>query len=212
MAFDELREEYQGDALRKGNCASDPTEQFRRWFDDAIEQKIEMANAMTLATVDSQGAPHARIVLLKEFDSQGFVFFTNYDSAKGKELSACNRASLLFYWHENHRQIRIDGVVTKVDDRTSDEYFATRPRESNIAAMASSQSEPLESREVLLGKIASLQAEIGDEPIVRPANWGGYRLKATLLEFWQGQPDRSHDRIQYQLDKDSQWGMTRLSP
>ncbi len=212
MAFDELREEYKGTELRKEECASDPKKQFQTWFDQAVAQEVEMANAMTLATVDAEGAPQARIVLLKELDSDGFVFYTNYDSAKGKELQANKRVSLLFYWYAMHRQVRIDGVVAKVDSRTSDEYFATRPRDSNIAAIASAQSEVVESREELLRQIAAVKERVGSAVLVRPENWGGYRVVPHALEFWQGQPDRSHDRVKYQLDTGGTWQRTRLSP
>ncbi|MBL4636243.1 MAG: pyridoxamine 5'-phosphate oxidase [Kofleriaceae bacterium] len=188
MAFDELREDYNGNALRKEECASDPKEQFQRWFDQALQQKVEMANAMTLATVDAEGAPQVRIVLLKELDSHGFVFYTNYDSAKGKELQANKRVSLLFYWYAMHRQIRIEGVVSKVDGRTSDEYFATRPRESNIAAIASAQSEVLASREELLSQIAAVKERVGNAELIRPKTGVAIEWCLMRLSFGKDNP------------------------
>ncbi len=212
MAFDQLRQDYEGAPLHKADCASDPISQFQTWMNDALSAEIEMANGMTLATVDSSGAPHVRIVLLKEVDAQGFVFFTNYESSKAEELAASNKASLLFWWHPLTRQVRIDGTVEKVSAEESDEYFHSRPRESNIAAIASPQSRPVENRKALEAMIGDVRAASEDKELVRPAHWGGYRLKPTLLEFWQGRPDRSHDRIEYRRQGEGQWSLSRLCP
>jgi pyridoxamine 5'-phosphate oxidase len=186
-------------------------DQFHRWFEEAVAANIEMANAMALATVDEEGAPHARMVLLKDADTKGFVFFTNYESHKARDLAACNKASLLFWWHPMTRQIRIEGSVEKVSAAESDAYFRTRPRASNLAAMASPQSRPVESREALEKMIAEVTAASPAE-LERPAHWGGYRLAPTLFEFWQGRPDRSHDRIEYRRDATGAWSLTRLCP
>lgn len=211
MAYDELRQDYQGAPLHKIDCAGDPTKQFQRWFDQAVAAKVDMANAMTLATVDRDGAPHARIMLLKDVDDAGFVFFTNYESRKGEELASCNKASLLFWWHPLTRQVRVEGTVEKVTAEESDSYFHTRPRDSNLAAMASPQSRPVESREALEKMIADV-AESNPRELQRPAQWGGYRLKPTRFEFWQGRPDRSHDRLEYEKQPAGTWALTRLCP
>ncbi len=213
MAFEDLRQDYEGAPLHKGDCASDPMDQFQSWMDQAVAAGIEMANAMTLATVDADGAPHARIVLLKDVDARGFVFFTNYQSHKGNELAACNKASLLFWWHAMTRQIRIEGTVEKVSPQESDAYFSTRPRESNLAAIASPQSRPIADRKALEGLIADVKAAATDEELRRPEHWGGYRLRPSKLEFWQGRPDRSHDRIEYsRLTDTGGWSIARLCP
>lgn len=209
MAFDELRQDYDGAPLTEDRCEREPTAQFRIWFDQAIATGMDLANAMTLATVDSSGAPHARIVLLKEVDDEGFVFFTNYESRKGRDLAANERAEIMFWWREQARQVRIQGTVRQVSAEVSDAYFASRPRESNLAAMASDQSRTLESREVLEDRMRSLDT---GEPLVRPENWGGYRLVASRFEFWQGRPDRTHDRLEYHLKQGGNWQITRLYP
>lgn len=209
MAFDELRRDYDGAPLVEEQCAPDPAAQFQRWFDQAVAQGLTMPNAMTLATVDAEGAPHARIVLLKELDADGFVFFTNYESRKGQELAANSKAALMFWWQELARQVRIQGKVHKVSAAESDAYFASRPRESNLAAMASDQSRTLESRDVLESRMRALDS---DADLVRPAHWGGYRLVPESYEFWQGRPDRTHDRLEYRRDNDGAWQITRLYP
>jgi len=209
MAFDELRQDYDGAPLRKADCAADPNAQFRAWFDYAVAAKLDLANAMTLATVDAEGFPHARIVLLKELDAEGFVFFSNYQSRKGEELAACPRAELLFWWKELARQVRISGEIHKVSSEESDAYFDSRPRESNLAAMASEQSRTLESREVLEDRMRSLDTGAA---LCRPAHWGGYRLVPGRFEFWQGRPDRTHDRIEYRQGTQGTWQIGRLYP
>ncbi len=212
MAFDELREDYQGAALHKKNCAADPRAQFQAWFDEAVQAEIPMANAMTLATVDGQGAPHARIVLLKELSDEGFVFFTNYQSDKGQELAAHAKAALVFWWHPHTRQVRIEGQVHKVSAAESDAYFDSRPRASNLVAMASAQSRAVESRAAMEEVIAAEVRRAGQAPITRPAHWGGYCVRPTRYEFWQGRPDRSHDRLVYSQDASQVWTITRLFP
>jgi pyridoxamine 5'-phosphate oxidase len=212
MAFEDLRQDYEGAPLHKADCAADPLAQFESWMDQAVRTGIEMANAMTLATVDADGAPHARIVLLKEVEARGFVFFTNYESHKGDELAANDKASLLFWWHAMSRQIRIEGTTQKVSPQESDAYFRTRPRESNLAAIASPQSREIENRDALEAMIAEVRQARAGEELRRPKHWGGYRLEPTKLEFWQGRPDRSHDRIEYRLADSGSWSLSRLCP
>lgn len=209
MAYDELRQDYDGAPLIEGECESDPTSQFRGWFDAAVSAGIDLANAMTLATVDATGMPQARIVLLKEFDEAGMVFFTNYESRKGTELAGSNKACLMFWWREKARQVRIEGIVHKVAAEVSDEYFSSRPRESNLAAIASAQSRVLESREALEQRMQEVDS--GGE-LVRPTEWGGYRLVPTRFEFWQGRPDRTHDRLEYSQEEGASWEIRRLYP
>lgn len=211
MAFEELREDYDGPALEENSCSGDPLDQFRTWFDEAVFGQVPMANAMTLATVAEDGQPRARIVLLKELDEEGFVFFTNYDSQKGRELAFSPRASLLFFWQPLDRQVRIDGLVTKVSAAESDSYFHSRPRESNISAMASAQSRPVADRTTLVAEITALDGKLGETELTRPENWGGYRLRPECIEFWQGRPDRTHDRIEYDR-RGGDWAMQRLYP
>ena len=212
MAFDELRQDYKGAPFQVTDCAADPIDQFNRWMKAAVTAGIEMANAMTLATVDSACAPHARIVLLKEVREAGFVFFTNYESRKGQELQCNNKASLLFWWHAHSRQIRIEGTVAKVSESESDAYFSARPRGSNLAAIASPQSRPIENRKALEKLIQDVSNEHEGRALSRPKHWGGYCLSPTLMEFWQGRPDRSHDRVEYQLTGPDHWSLTRLCP
>lgn len=212
MAFDDLREDYLGPALLAEQCSADPREQFQRWFDEAIAAEIPMANAMTLATVDAAGAPHARVVLLKELDARGFVFFTNYESDKGEDLAACPQAALVFWWHPLTRQIRIEGRVARISAEESDAYFASRPPASNLVAMASSQSRVVADRDELEATIDKVAAEVGDGPLSRPKHWGGYRVEATRYEFWQGRRDRSHDRLVYRRDAQESWEISRLFP
>ncbi len=209
MAFDELRQDYDGAPLLEGECESDPTKQFRGWFDAAVASGIDLANAMTLATVDAEGMPQARIVLLKEVDEEGFVFFTNYSSRKGEELAASGKAGLMFWWREHARQVRIEGTVHRVSAEVSDAYFATRPRESNLAAIASQQSQVLESRADLERRMREAD-EAG--VLERPDSWGGYRLVPSRFEFWQGRPDRTHDRLEYFQGDAPSWQIRRLFP
>lgn len=192
---------------------ANPIEQFHRWFDDARDRaKMPNPHAMTLATVDADGKPSARIVLLKQFDAQGAVFFTNYQSAKAKELEAHRDVALLFFWDHLDRQVRMRGAVTKVSSEESDAYFATRPRGSQIGAWASAQSQPVDLRATLEKKVQELQKKFGDGPIPRPPHWGGYRVAVDQIEFWQGQVDRLHDRAVYTKQKDGSWSVRRLQP
>lgn len=209
--FADLRKDYAGGPLDESEVAANPVEQFRRWFDEAVAAGIPMANAMTLATTSPEGRPTARIVLLKGFDDQGFVFFTNYESRKGRELEATGLAALLFWWEPLDRQVRIEGAVERVSDQESDTYFATRPRESSLSAMASPQSRVVDSRRWLTDRVLEVSREWAGKDLVRPPQWGGYRVVPACFELWQGRPDRLHDRLCYRLAK-GVWTIERLAP
>ncbi|MBX3652334.1 MAG: pyridoxamine 5'-phosphate oxidase [Burkholderiales bacterium] len=199
-----------GESLNESDVAADPFVQFQRWFDEALRAGLPMPNAMTLATATAGGMPSARIVLLKGIDHGGFVFFTNYRSRKGRELAENPRAALLFHWTELEREVRIEGGIEKVTATESDDYFASRPLGSRHAAIASPQSEPVANRGVLEQKFAAAATTCGDTP-KRPAHWGGYRLRPASVEFWQGRPNRLHDRLLYSRDGE-RWTLGRLAP
>ena len=215
-----LRTEYLRTALDEGEAGEDPVELFRRWYEDAREAGEPEPNAMTLATSDSAGRPSARIVLCKEFDAEGFVFFTNYASRKGRELAASPQACLLFFWPRLERQVRISGAVAQVSSEVSDRYFAERPRDARIGAWASPQSEPIAGREELEARFAqALQRFEGRDAVERPAHWGGYRLAPAAIEFWQGRASRLHDRLLFTRRSAPApspaahaWTRTRLAP
>ncbi|XQM34920.1 Pyridoxine/pyridoxamine 5'-phosphate oxidase [Cupriavidus sp. H19C3] len=207
----DLRRQFVLGALSETEVAADPISQFQRWFDEAVVAKMPDPNAMTLATVDADGQPSARIVLLKGLDASGFTFFTNYESRKGLDLLANPRAALLFHWVQLERQVRIEGEVRKVDEAESDAYFASRPLGSRLGAWASEQSREVASRAVLEQREADFRQRFGDEP-PRPPHWGGYRLMPNWIEFWQGRASRLHDRIGYRRQDDGSWRIVRLSP
>ncbi len=206
-----LRAEYKDRPLDESTLEADPLALFTRWMDEALAAGLREANAMTLATADASGRPHARIVLLKGMSDGRFVFYTNLGSAKARELEARPHAALVFHWGELERQVRIEGTTARVTDAEADAYFATRPRESQIGAWASAQSEPIAGREVLLAAVAQIEARFADKPVTRPPFWGGLYVAPERYEFWQGRVGRLHDRIAY--DK-SGAGFTRrrLSP
>jgi len=207
----DLRKEYTQRGLHETEAADDPVEQFRRWFEQAVSAQLPEPNAMTLATCTPDGRPSARIVLLKGYNGNGFTFFTSYEGRKAKELDSNPRAALVFYWPELERQIRIEGTIERTSSEESDAYFATRPRNSQLGAWASSQSSVVASREVLERRWAELQARYANQPVPRPPHWGGYRLIPTVFEFWQGRPSRLHDRLRYRRSPTG-WVRERLSP
>jgi pyridoxamine 5'-phosphate oxidase len=207
-----FRNEYISDGIDEKDILKDPVQQFEKWFNEAVSDKIVEPNVMHLSTVGNNGRPSGRIVLLKGFDENGFVFYTNYDSRKGEELKHNNFASLTFLWLELYRQVRIEGKVTPVSAEESDNYFKSRPKGSQIGAVASAQSRILESRETLEKTAEELEKKYRDEPVPRPENWGGYCLKPDYIEFWQGRANRLHDRILYTLNNKGEWIIERLFP
>ena len=206
-----LRQEYMHARLDELDVSTDPFAQFQQWFDEAVQARLPMVNAMTLASVSTQSQPSARIVLLKGVDPRGFVFYTDYESRKGHELAANPRAALLFYWIELEREVRIEGVTEKTSLLESDEYFATRPAGSRIAANASRQSSIVPDRETLESRYAEIERRYGDHA-ARPATWGGYRVVPDAIEFWQGRANRLHDRQLYTKTGDAIWRIARLAP
>lgn len=210
--MDETRNSAAAEVLDEKTVEREPIKQFRNWFDDAIASGSRLPESMTLATATKDGRPSARVVLLKEVDERGFVFYTNYRSAKAKELEENPWAALVFYWLGLDRQVRVDGTVERVSSAESDEYFKTRPRDSQLGALASPQSEVIESREVLENNFRNLEELYGDRSIDRPAHWGGYRLKPERVEFWQNRAGRLHDRILYEREADGSWTISRLAP
>ncbi len=197
--------------LNESDVDPNPLKQFEVWYGEALASGVPEADAMTLATATTDGAPDARIVLLKSFDGRGFVFFTNYQSRKAQELAANGRACLLFYWLPLKRQVRIEGTVEKVSAAESDDYFHARPWGSKLGAWASDQSRVITSRENLEKRFAEFELEFADN-VPRPPHWGGYRLIPTAIEFWQGRDNRLHDRIRYRLQQDKSWRIERLAP
>src|ERR1041385_3393613 len=198
-------------SLDENTIDRDPIKQFQTWLNEAFAAKLPLPEAMTLATATINGKPSARMVLLKQVDHSGFVFYTNYNSAKARQLDANPYEALVFYWAQLDRQVRVEGSVSKTSAAESREYFATRPRESQIGAWASEQSEAIANRAVLEERAAELEKQYGDREIDRPEHWGGYRLKPERIEFWKSRIGRLHDRILYQREGDS-WIITRLAP
>jgi len=209
MSLASLRREYRGEPLTDTSAAADPFEQFARWFDQARATEPD-PTAMTLATAAPDGRPSARMVLLKDFDGRGFVFYTNYGSRKAGDIDGTHRAALLFYWPSLERQVRIEGTASRVADTESDAYFASRPLESRWSAHASPQSRAIDSREWLDAAVARVREQFGDA-VPRPAGWGGFRVSPDAFEFWQGRENRLHDRLAYALDAGT-WRRQRLAP
>lgn len=207
----DIRRDYKLQSLLESDVATNPIQQFTKWWQEAINSNIDEVNAMTLATSTIDGKPSARTVLLKDYDEQGFVFFTNYNSHKGKELNENPNAALVFFWKELERQIRIEGRVQKIETTKSDNYFNSRPISSRIGAWSSPQSEVIESREILETNEQNFIEKFG-EVIPRPAHWGGYIIQPNVIEFWQGRSSRLHDRLQYTLMENGVWKMERLAP
>ncbi len=208
----DLRKDYTVSGLSEIEVNPNPFTQFQQWFDQALAAQLLEPNAMTVATATADGKPKARMVLLKDFDERGFVFYTNYNSQKGQELAENPQASLVFWWAELERQVRISGRVEKVSENESDEYFNSRPLNSRLGAWASNQSEVIESREVLTRHLEELQTKYHNQDIKRPPHWGGLRVIPTEIEFWQGRPSRLHDRLRYTRLNDGSWKIERLSP
>jgi len=211
MSIADIRKEYMRESLSEGDVELDPFLQFTRWWKEAVGSDITEVNAMTLATCNKEGMPSARTVLLKDYDKSGFVFFSNYESRKAKDIDENPQASLLFFWKELERQVRIEGRIEKVDATESDSYFHSRPEGSRIGAWASPQSRVVRSRDVIEEDVRRYQAAFEQAPIPRPPHWGGYRVIPVHIEFWQGRSSRLHDRILYSIEADS-WKISRLAP
>lgn len=222
-AIADIRKDYKLASLEEADVASNPIDQFTRWWNDAVASQIDEVNAMTLATVNAAGVPAARIVLLKGYNPEGFIFFTNYESDKGKNLAHNPNAALVFFWKELERQIRIEGTVQKVSAEESDRYFNSRPASSRIGAWASPQSAVIENRLVIEQNVERYTSIFANDSIERPDHWGGYIVKPISIEFWQGRSSRLHDRIRYKLETsaynaatdtktDANWKIERLAP
>lgn len=213
MNLAHLREEYSRQALDEKNVEASPFQQFNKWFNEAVDAGVKEPNAMVLSTVSSDGQPHGRVVLLKGIENECFVFFTNYLSNKGKDLESNNKASLTFFWADLERQVRIDGLVSKVSEQVSVAYYQSRPVGSQIGAWVSQQSEPVVDRQALEDKMVELTARFkGQDSIPKPPHWGGYQLLPHRMEFWQGRQSRLHDRILYEPTDKGVWMTKRLSP
>ena len=207
-----IRKDYTQQTLNESDVYNNPFVQFTKWWDEATASAIDEVNAMTLATASPDGIPSARIVLLKGYDDMGFVFYTNYESYKAQQIAENPRATLLFFWKELERQVRITGIAEKVSDAENDEYFSSRPEGSKIGAWVSPQSHVIENREWLENKVKEVETNFSGKEINRPPHWGGYRVKPVEIEFWQGRSSRLHDRIQYILQENGDWLIERLAP
>lgn len=208
----DIRKDYKLHSLTEADVAPDPITQFGKWWQEAIASQIDEVNALTLATASPDGVPSARIVLLKGFDELGFRFFSNYHSYKGQQLEENPRACLVFFWKELERQVRVTGIVSKLPGAESDTYFQSRPLGSRLGAWASPQSQVIESRSWLEENERQIIEKFGTDQIPRPPHWGGYLVRPVTIEFWQGRPNRLHDRIQYNLQQDGNWLIERLAP
>ena len=211
MDISSIRKDYQLKSLSEEDVAANPFDQFAQWWDQAVKSEIDEVNAMTLATVDQHNRPSARIVLLKDFNAFGFVFYTNYESDKGKQIEQNPHACLVFFWKELERQVRIEGICEQISSAESDAYFQSRPIGSRIGASVSPQSRVIADRSILSDRVAAMERQFPTGEIPRPAHWGGYRLIPASIEFWQGRSSRLHDRIKY-LREDGAWSIVRLAP
>jgi pyridoxamine 5'-phosphate oxidase len=210
--IEKLRRDYSGKLFDESMVDPDPFNQFEKWFEDAVKAEISDPHAMVIATVSEDRNPSARVVLLRGFESKGFVFYTNYRSHKGNDILRNPNVAAVFYWNGLDRQVRIEGVVEKVDAKNSDDYFHSRPRESQLAAWASNQSKVIAGREELEKMFKEYENKFAGQAVPRPDNWGGFRIMPVNYEFWQGRPSRLHDRISYQRDKAGKWEIRRLAP
>ncbi|HEV7620762.1 MAG TPA: pyridoxamine 5'-phosphate oxidase [Flavisolibacter sp.] len=211
-AIADLRKEYASQQLLEADVIPDPIIQFGKWWEQAISSQIQEPNAMTLATASRDGLPAARIVLLKGFDENGFVFYTNYQSYKALQIEENPKACLVFFWKELERQVRIVGLVKKIAAKDSDAYYHSRPQSSRIGAWASPQSQVIENREWLDKRYLQFTKDFNEKQVERPPHWGGYVVQPVIIEFWQGRPGRMHDRIQYSLQDNGTWKIERLAP
>ena len=208
----DIRRDYSHKSLSEKDVDASAIKQFEKWWTEAVNSRIDEVNAMTLATASLDALPSARIVLLKEANEKGFVFFTNYESYKAQQLAENPKACLVFFWKELERQVRITGLIEKISGTQSDKYFQSRPESSRIGAWASPQSRVIEDRQWLDEKFNELVNKMEGTSIPRPSHWGGYIVKPVVIEFWQGRPSRLHDRIQYSLDENGGWKIERLAP
>jgi pyridoxamine 5'-phosphate oxidase len=212
MSIRDRRVQYETAGLERGELDNNPITQWQRWYDQAAEAQVAEPNAMTLSTIGIDGGPDSRIVLVRGVDELGFAFYTNYDSAKSKQLIAHTQASAVFGWLDLHRQVRVRGSVTKLSEEVSNEYFASRPRESQLGAWASTQSQPIAGREELLTRLTEAEQRFSGRDVERPPHWGGWVLTPREFEFWQGRPSRLHDRFHYARQPDTSWSIERLAP
>jgi pyridoxamine 5'-phosphate oxidase len=213
LSLEDLRESYRMGALDEASCLPDPLDQFRVWMQEARAAKLKEPNAMTLSTVGTTGRPSSRIVLLKELAPEGFVFYTNYTSRKGRDMEAVPYVALTFYWGELERQVRVEGVVSRVSREKSERYFSGRPKGSRLGALVSHQSEVLPNREPLERRLAELEREYADtDQVPTPDWWGGYNVAPEAIEFWQGRENRLHDRLLFTRERPPGWQLRRLSP
>ena len=212
MSIRDRRVQYETAGLERGELDNNPITQWQRWYDQAAEAQVAEPNAMTLSTIGIDGGPDSRIVLVRGVDELGFAFYTNYDSAKSKQLIAHTQASAVFGWLDLHRQVRVRGSVTKLSEEVSNEYFASRPRESQLGAWASPQSQPIAGREELLTRLTEAEQRFSGRDVERPPHWGGWVLAPSEIEFWQGRPSRLHDRFRYVHQPDASWSIERLAP
>lgn len=212
ISIKDLRQDYRSAFLLEEDVENNPFKQFEKWFAEAIKAQVLEPNAMTLATATKDGIPSARIVLLKDFDETGFVFFTNYSSTKGQQIAKNPKAALLFFWGDLERQVRIEGNIEKISQEDSEEYFHSRPRGSQLGAIASPQSQVIPNREFLEKNLDDLTSTYLGKEITKPAHWGGYKVIPKSFEFWQGRSNRLHDRILFSKKKDGSWKTERLAP